>query len=218
MNDDFDDKPISGDRPPGGLANISGSYATHASMFARLGASQTGERELAWSEFRSRYAPIIAAFAAKCGASRQDIDDIIQDVLTSFLGACGEFMYDPSKGRFRGYLKTCTVRAAIRRAGKNLRFRGTPLDEIPQAELAVEPIWNDVWEQQLVSEALRVVRDECQDSLAFRAFEEYVLLDRTAETVATELGTSVNNVHQAKTRITKQLREAVLRLRESDGG
>jgi DNA-directed RNA polymerase specialized sigma24 family protein len=62
--------------------------------------------------------------------------------------------------------------------------------------------------------ALRVVRVECQDNLAFGAFEQYVLLDRPAEIVATELGTSVNNVHQSKSRITKQLREAVLRLRE----
>ncbi|HVC92209.1 MAG TPA: sigma factor [Pirellulales bacterium] len=216
MDDSFDDQVIPGGQPPLGPANLSGSYVTRASIFARLGAPQSGERELAWNEFRSRYAPIIAGFAAKCGASRQDIDDIIQDVLTSFLGTSGEFRYDPSKGRFRGYLKTCTVRAAIRRAGKNLRFRGTPLDEVPQAELAVEPIWNDVWEQQLVSEALRIVRDECQGSLAFRAFEQYVLLDRSAEIVAAELGTSVNNVYQSKTRITKQLREAVMRLRESE--
>ena len=192
------------------------SHLTRASIFARLGSSGPGERELAWSEFRDRYAPIIAGFATKCGASRQDIDDIIQDVLTNFLGASGEFVYDPAKGRFRGYLKTCTVRAAIRRAGKNVRFRGIPLDEIPQAELAVEPIWDDVWEQQLVTEALRLVREACQNSTAFRAFEQYILLDRSAEIVANELGTSVNNVHQAKTRITKQLRDTVQRLRESE--
>jgi len=190
------------------------SHQTRASIFARLGAAGPSERELAWSEFRDRYAPIIAGFAAKCGASRQDIDDIIQDVLTNFLGASGEFVYDPSKGRFRGYLKTCTVRAAIRRGGKNVRFRGIPLDEIPQAELAVEPIWDDVWEQQLVTEALRLVRNACQNSTMFRAFEQYVLLDRSAEIVAKELGTSVNNVHQAKTRITKQLRDTVQHLRE----
>lgn len=192
------------------------SHLTRASIFARLGSAGSSERELAWSEFRSRYAPIIAGFAAKCGASRQDIDDIIQDVLTNFLGASGEFVYDPAKGRFRGYLKTCTVRAAIRRAGKNVRFRGIPLEEIPQAELAVEPIWDDVWEQQLVTEALRLVRAACQNSTTFRAFEQYVLLDRSAEIVANELGTSVNNVHQAKTRITKQLRDTVQRLRESE--
>ena len=131
------------------------SQLTRASIFARLSSSTVPEREQAWAEFRACYAPIIAGFAAKCGASRQDIDDIIQDVLTNFFSVSGEFIYDSTKGRFRGYLKTCTVRAAIRRAGKNVRFRGVPLDE-----------------------------------------------------------TSLNNVHQAKTRITQQLRDTVLRLRE----
>lgn len=50
----------------------------------------------------------------------------------------------------------------------------------------------------------------------FRAFEQYVLLDRSAEIVAKELGTSVNNVHQAKTRITKQLRDTIQYLRERE--
>lgn len=199
------------EHPQGGAGEL-----TRASLFVRLAATKPAERELAWSEFRARYAPIIAGFAAKCGASRQDIDDIIQDVLTNFLSVSGEFVYNRSQGRFRGYLKTCTVRAAIRRAGKNLRFQGIPLDEVPHAELAVEPLWNDLWEQQLVSQALLCVREECRDSLAFRAFEQYVLLDHPADVVAAELGTTVNNVHQAKTRITKQLREAVQRLRESE--
>ena len=189
---------------------------TRISTFGRLGASNPEDREIAWSEFRSRYGSIIAGFATRCGANRQDIDDIIQDVMTGFLGASGEFVYDPAKGRFRGYLKTCTVRAAIRRAGKNVRFRGIPLEEIPQAELAVEPIWNDVWEQQLVADALRVVRETCQDSVAYRAFEQYVLLDRSAEIVAKDLGMSVNSVHQAKTRISRLLRETFQQLRESD--
>ncbi len=138
----------------------------------------------------------------------------LQDVLTNFFSVSGEFIYDSTKGRFRGYLKTCTVRAAIRRAGKNVRFRGVPLDEIPQAELAVEPIWNDEWEQQLVSQALLIVREQCQNNVAFRAFEQYVLLDRSTEVVAKELETSLNNVHQAKTRITQQLRDTVQRIRE----
>ncbi len=189
---------------------------TCVSLLLRLSSPHPGDRELAWSEFRTRYAPIITGFAARCGANRQDIDDIVQDVLTAFLGASGNFVYDRSQGRFRGYLKTITVRAAIRRAAKNLRFKGVPLDEIPHAELAVEALWNDVWEQQLVAQALEIVRSECADSLAFRAFEQYVLLDRAADIVAAELGTSMNNVHQAKTRISKLLREAVQRWRAEE--
>lgn len=186
---------------------------TRATLLERLAAASPVERELAWTEFHSRYSPVIAGFASRCGASRQDIEDIIQDVLTAFVGAQTEFAYDPARGRFRGYLKTLTVRAAIRRAGKNLRFQGVPLEDVFNVELTVEPLWNDVWEQELVARALLVMRNEYHDSPVFRAFEEYVLRDRAAEIVAAELGTSVNNVHQAKSRMTKLLRETIQHLR-----
>jgi RNA polymerase sigma factor (sigma-70 family) len=189
---------------------------TRASLLQRLNAPGGPDREIAWSEFRTRYARIIAGFAARCGASRQDVDDIIQDVMTAFLSANGQFLYDRSKGRFRGYLKTCTIRAAIKRAGKNIRFRGIPLDEISEAELAVESYWDEAWEQQLVSEALLQIRKECGNNLTFRAFEQYVLLDRSAEVVAIELQTSVNNVHQSKSRMTKLLRDTVAKLRAQE--
>jgi RNA polymerase sigma factor (sigma-70 family) len=192
------------------------AYQTRASMFQNLRAPAPLERDVAWQRFQQKYVPMITAFATKCGANRQDIDDILQDVLTNFWGASGEFQYDPAKGRFRGWLKTVTVRAAIRRAGKNLRFRGVPLAMLPDAELAVEPEWNDVWENQLVSEALELLRQESGNNVTYRAFEEYVLRDRAAEIVANELGISVNRVHQAKSRMTKQLRSIVERLREMD--
>ncbi len=57
-------------------------------------------------------------------------------------------------------------------------------------------MWNDIWEQQLVAQALQTVREEEAGSPAFRAFEQYVLLDRPAESVAAELNTQVNNVHK----------------------
>jgi DNA-directed RNA polymerase specialized sigma24 family protein len=108
------------------------------------------------------------------------------------------------------------VRAAIRRAGKNLQFQGVPLDQAPQAALAVEAVWDDVWEQQLVARALESLRQSCGGSLPFRAFEQYALLDRPADVVATELDTTVDNVHQAKSRMTRRLRELVPQLRESE--
>src|SRR3954469_13244450 len=121
MGDDFTDKSA------GKQTNDSSAHATRASLFVRLKSDESQVRELAWSEFTTRYGPVIAGFAKRCGASRQDIDDIIQDVTTSFFAISQEFTYDPAKGRFRGWLKTCTVRSAIRRAGKNLRYRGVPL-------------------------------------------------------------------------------------------
>lgn len=193
---------------------MSREMGTRASLFERL--VNPVEREHAWGEFRARYAPLIATFAMRCGAKQQDVDDIIQDVMTGFFGASGEFVYNRERGAFRGYLKTCTVRATIRRIGKNARYRGMPLEEIADAEVAVEPIWEEAWEQQLMGEALTRVREETDNGGTFRAFEQYVLLDRPAEIVAAELGVSVNSVHQAKSRITKRLREVVAELQQEE--
>jgi RNA polymerase sigma-70 factor (ECF subfamily) len=216
MGRDFNDDSAEMQPTESGAGTHAAAYVTRATLFERLKSGESQTRELAWSEFMARYAPAIAGFAKRCGATRQDIDDIVQDVITGFYSISGEFAYDPAKGRFRGWLKTCTVRAAIRRAGKNLRFGGVPLEAVPEIELAVEPLWNDVWEEQLVTRALRVLRETADDSLAFRAFEQYVLLDRPAEDVARDLGTTVANVHQSKSRMTKRLRGIVGELREGE--
>jgi DNA-directed RNA polymerase specialized sigma24 family protein len=55
-----------------------------------------------------------------------------------------------------------------------------------------------------------------RQGLPFRAFEQYVLLDRAADAVAKELDTTVENVHQAKSRMARRLRELVRQLREAD--
>ena len=203
--------------PESAATSRSSAYVTRASLFQKLRQAEPRDRAIAWEVFRARYAPIIAGFAGRFGASRQDIDDIIQDVMAGFVGVSDAFVYDPATGRFRGWLKTCTVRAAIRRAGKNLRFQGVPLEDVPHAELAVEPVWSDVWEAELVAQALAMLRAASGTSVAFQAFEQYALRERSAEEVAAELKTSVENVHQAKSRMTKRLRETVQQLREEEG-
>ncbi|MGH7178184.1 MAG: sigma factor, partial [Tepidisphaeraceae bacterium] len=84
---------------------------TNPSIFLRLKQSDTAPREIAWAEFHKRYAPIITAFAQRLGARSQDVDDVVQDVLLGFYSKSPTFIYDPAKGRFRGYLKVCTYRA-----------------------------------------------------------------------------------------------------------
>jgi RNA polymerase sigma-70 factor (ECF subfamily) len=192
------------------------SFVTRASIFDRIRSTEVNLREVAWCDFRAKYAPIVGGFCRAMGASRQDIDDIIQDVMLGFFGASEEFRYSPERGRFRSFLKVCTLRAAQRRAGTNLKHRGISLDQLPADDLAIDHVWNDVWDQELLAYALEALRREIGGTIAFQAFEKYVLLDRPADVVATELGTSVNNVHQAKTRITRQLRESLQKFREME--
>jgi RNA polymerase sigma-70 factor (ECF subfamily) len=178
-------------------------------------------RELAWEEFHRRYAPIIAGFARKMGGKPQDREDIVQDVMAGFFAASPQFKYDPTKGRFRGFLKVCTFRAMRRRLGQNARFSGVPLEKIDPEALEVEAAWNDVWEHEHLRRAMRALREEYESTpqrlRTFRAFELFGLLEQPAPDVAKKLDMSVDSVHQAKHRITEALRAKLKTLEETEG-
>src|SRR5262245_62159379 len=118
---------------------------TNASIFMRLNASDDRPRELAWDEFSARYVPVIANFARRLGGKPQDVDDVIQNVMLGFFLKSPTFVYDPSKGRFRGYLKVCTYHALQKRIGAKTQLLGKPLQQIDPESVAVEQVWNDAW-------------------------------------------------------------------------
>src|SRR4051812_28013669 len=119
-----------GQPPERPMSGRSDDYATNPTIFLRLRAADEKPREIAWDDFSARYSPIVTAFARRLGAKTQDIDDIVQDVMLGFFLKSPTFVYDPSKGRFRGYLKVCTYRALQKRLGHEARLHGTPLDKI----------------------------------------------------------------------------------------
>ena len=185
---------------------------TNPTIFLRLRQTDPAPRELARHEFNQRYAPIIAGFARRLGARPQDVDDVIQDVLVGFYAKSPTFVYDSTKGRFRGYLKVCTYRALHRRLGANLKVHGKSLDQIDPEEMSIEQAWNDVWEQQRLRLALEEVRQQMGQSRTFQAFEMYVVFDQPAHSVAEKLGIHVNSVYRAKEQVTQLLQEKLATL------
>jgi RNA polymerase sigma-70 factor, ECF subfamily len=184
-------------------------FTTHATLLLRIRAVDPQPREIAWQEFRDRYAPIIAGFARNLGARPQDIDDVIQDVITGFYARSTTFQYDPAKGRFRGYLKVCTLHVVQRRIGERARFRAVPIDQVDPDSLEVDQVWNDLWEQEQLKQALQLVKSAYAGNETFRAFEHYVILGKPPQEVADELGISVESVYKAKERVTRALRKAL---------
>jgi RNA polymerase sigma-70 factor (ECF subfamily) len=164
---------------------------------------------------------MIAGFARKMGARAQDREDVVQDVMTNLFSAAAQFRYDPRKGRFRGFLKVATFRAVRRRLGQNVKFQGVRLTKVNPDALEVDQVWNDVWEHEHLRRALRELREKHQASeqmyRTFRAFEMFGLLEQPATEVAARLGMSVDAVHQAKSRITKALREKLRDLELAEG-
>jgi len=192
---------------------------THASLLIRLG-SKGPEREVAWTDFYQLYAPVIAGFARRMGAVPKDVDDLVQEVLQSFFKANPEFVYEPAKGRFRGYLKTCVwKKLASARRKKTVESHG--IKHCEPDDVAIEAAWNDVWETERLGRALSAVRQRyainAERRRTFAAFEMCTLLDRPVEQVAAELQMSLESVRAAKSRVSKALREEFDNLDEFNG-
>jgi RNA polymerase sigma-70 factor, ECF subfamily len=198
---------------------------TRASLFFRLKVDGPS-REVAWADFQKLYAPMIAGFARRLGASHADAEDLVQDVLRAFFAASPEFTYDPAKGRFRGYLKTCVwhklseMRRARSKEGATASLSSLSSEALAD-EAAVESVWNDVWETEKLHRALDATRARYATTpdreRTFRAFEMCSLLDRPTAAVAIELGLTEESVRQAKVRVGRALREAYEHLEATTG-
>jgi RNA polymerase sigma factor (sigma-70 family) len=189
---------------------------TNPSIFLRLNRTDTALRELAWDEFHQRYAAAIASFARQIGVRLSDVEDVVQDVLVGFYATSPSFVYDPARGRFRGYLKTCTFHAVQRRLGRDAKFHGLPLEQVDPEALEVKQIWNDVWEQEQLRRAVEEVRREIGTTKTFRAFEMYVILDLPPQEVSRRLEMHIDNVYRSKESVTRTLREKLSAIRASE--
>ncbi len=213
-------EPRNADNPSeqqGAKAPARDTYATRPTLLLRLNSTDAQDRELAWEEFRARYAPVIAGFARKLGVPYQEIDDVIQDVMLGFYSHSPTFVYDPAKGRFRGYLKVCTFRVVRTRRGQRLRFNAVPLDQIEDEDASIDQVWRDLWQQELLNRAIAATREAYRDKQAFRVFERYVINGEPAAQVAADLGLTVNAIYKAKERLALAIRAQVEAMEREDG-
>ena len=191
-------------------------YATRASIFLRLRADGTVDRELGWQEFAQKYSRVIAGFARNAGLPAQEADDVLQDVLLGFFRVSEAFEYDPDKGRFRGYLKRVTlnaIRARFRRKRPDVGIADHVEPSLPDN---VDEQWDRQWTEQMLARAMAEVRDEVEEK-TWRAFELYGVRGTPAAAVAAEIGMSEAAIRHAKMRMTKRLREVVDRMRAEEG-
>ena len=126
---------------------------TNPSIFLRLRGGATTARELAWHEFHECYAPVIAAFARELGAKAHQVDELVQDVLVGFYARSPTFVYDPAKGRFRSYLRTCTCHV-VRRRKRVPGALADPTSDVTHRSQSVEQFETDDERELLAGEGV----------------------------------------------------------------
>ncbi|MHC4588310.1 MAG: sigma-70 family RNA polymerase sigma factor [Planctomycetota bacterium] len=194
-----------------------GQVTTHASLLLRL---RGGAGTAAWNEFHERYGGLIRGFAQRRGLQAADCEDVLQEVMLSLSKAMPNFQYDPGKGKFRSYLKTAALHAIFRKSHqKHGEVALGSLEEatrIAEADAAVDEAWELEWQRYHLEHAMRTLRSEFNQTER-EAFRRYALDGHDARRTAADLGISVNQVYQAKSRMLKRLEEVIAAQVEEEG-
>ncbi len=167
-----------------------------------------------WEEFESIYAPMIRAYCQRRGIQSSDVDDVVQDVMTSVAKSMTHFEYDPKAGKFRawfGTIVTNRVRSYFAISGRNESQNIESIEQIVDAGSGADGEWSQVYHEQLFRVACDRVKDRV-DVVTWLCFEETWLKDKKAPEVAEKLGVPIHSVYVNKSRVLKCLEQEVCAL------
>lgn len=193
--------------------------STRATLLERL---RDGADPRAWDQFFECYWPAIYACARQRGCADDTAQDIVQAVMLKIFEQRDIFRYDPSRGRFRDWLRA-VVRNQVaehrRRPSARIRPAGadpeTPPPEPEAGDAAPDEAWERAFERGLLSVILDTARREVnpREYLAF----ELLMLDGLSGNEAAQLtGLSRNAAYKAARRFLARLK-ALAGAYESDG-
>jgi RNA polymerase sigma factor (sigma-70 family) len=160
----------------------------------------------AWREFDALYRPLLERFARARGLSPENAEEVAQHCLTQLCDRIAEFTYDPTKGRFKSWLRTLVnnrVRNLLR-GGREQPLATGELEMPKEREPAPEEVFDRIWLQEHLWHCLRRLRDEVEP-VTYRAFLAYVIEQRPVEQVCAELGLTPQNIYTIKWRLTERV-------------
>ena len=184
--------------------------STSASLLDRLRKAPANSPD--WSKLNDIYLPLIKSWLARISGTRDESDDLAQEVLVVLVRELRTF--EPrGKGSFRAWLRQITVNKtrAYFKSRRNRPLAGLGKDEDdflsqledPNSELAKE--WDREHDRHVSQKLLELVKIDFEPT-TWAAFCLFALDGMPAKMVAEELGISENAVLLSKSRILKRLR------------
>jgi RNA polymerase sigma-70 factor (ECF subfamily) len=173
-----------------------------------LGDAENRDEE-AWREFAHRYHGHILHWCRQAGLKDADAQDAAQEVLLRLMKVMRTFVYDRTKGRFRGFLRK-TAAFAIgdvqRRLERTLPvLPDSGLETLGAANTATPDDLAIELEERLLRDAAMVRAKKQADSRDWQAFE-LRLAGTTQAATAQQLGMSTGWVNKACGRVMARIR------------
>jgi RNA polymerase sigma-70 factor (ECF subfamily) len=182
---------------------------TSASLLQRLREQPQGE---AWQRLVGIYAPLLQQWLGRYGLQASDVDDLVQEVLTTVVREMPQFQHNQRPGAFRRWLRTILVnrlrgfwRARQSRPLAGNSDLGQMLDQLEDPQSNLSQLWDKEHDRHVMARLLEQIEPEVTPS-TWQAFRRVVLDGKDEEAVAAELSMSANAVFIAKSRVLAKLR------------
>lgn len=195
--------------------------STPVSILDRLG-RDPGSRDWnkAWETFVELYSPAMRlatqAEFHRVGWHQQDdrlLDEVVSDAVVKFLKASGSFSYDPSKGRFRHYIRQiiawCVrdhLTANNRPPGSQDELEGLSDDDAKAPFRQLLELEDRAWRNATLQGMLEQARSILGPQTMI-IFEMTKILEEPVEDVMAQLRVTRSTVDNANHRVMKLLRE-----------
>lgn len=166
-----------------------------------------------WREFFRRYAPLVWRFARAQGLPEDAADDVVQETMTSMIGAIRRKRFDRGKGQFKAFLRGLAYHKIQDRRSQRAREpqhwaaganSSDPLAAIPARDDPCD-VFEREWQQNLLQTCLDLVRAEVEPT-TYQAFDLYAIKGWSADKAAGFLGVTRNAVYIAKARVLARIR------------
>ena len=197
------------------------AFTTRKSLLAKV---HSGDA-CSWDDFYEAYKPLILLKGDDLGLKQDEKQELIQNVMFEVFAKdiTGKFVqdkipddvvftYDPSKGRFRHYLRKVVKFQAIKILKKRRNNVSLNADDDMENLFPADDVWNASWDEEwhrhVLNQAMVELKNRVQPE-TFAAFEMYAVQNRNVQEVAEFLNLSVSSVYTAKSRCVSALREII---------
>jgi RNA polymerase sigma-70 factor (ECF subfamily) len=165
----------------------------------------------AWERLVDLYTPLFHRWLRRQQVRPEDADDLVQEVLGVVLRELPQFEHNRRTGAFRCWLRLILANRlrAFWKDRKRRHAGGVDLDrqleELADPDSALSRRWDQEHDAHVLQRLLELTEPEFTPN-TWQAFRRLTLEDRPPAEVARELGTTVNAVLLAKSRVLRRLR------------
>lgn len=183
---------------------------TRPSLLIRI---RDGKDQDAWREFDSIYRPMLHSFAGASGLSASDAEELAQQCMMLIHRYIGSFEYDPSKGRFKSWLRTIVSNRTknLHRDRREFQGESRQFGQTPDGRQTPEELFDIVWRREHLKHCVRMAQAEVEES-TFQVFVAHVLDEQPIDKVCDAFKMTPNQVHAIKSRMIRRVRAKMVEI------